>query len=60
MDWAGFLKVGYRDFSGPPVAKDLPCNAGDGDLTPGLGTKISHTMGELSPLDAKEKPVCCN
>ena len=53
VDWAGFLKVSYRNFSGPPVVKDLPCNAGDGDLTPGLGTKISHTVGNWAHLMQK-------
>ena len=28
--------------------KNLPANAGDADSTPGPGTKIPHSMGQLS------------
>ena len=38
----------YRDFPGP-VVKNLPSNAGDMGLIPGLGTKISHAVGQPSP-----------
>ena len=33
-----------RDFSGGPVVKSLPGNAGDTDLIPGWGTKILTAM----------------
>ena len=29
------LKIGYQDFSGSPVVKNLPANAGDMGLIPG-------------------------
>ena len=37
-----------RDFSGGPVVKSLPGNAGDTDLIPGWGTKIPHAYYQLS------------
>ena len=33
---------------GSPVVKNLPSNAGDKGLTPGLGTEIPHATGQLS------------
>ena len=36
------------DFSGGPVVKNLPCNVRDTGLIPGQGTKIPHTMEQLS------------
>ena len=38
-----------RDFPNGPVIKNAPCNAGETPSTPGLGTKISHAVGQLSP-----------
>ena len=39
-----------RDFPGGPVVKNnLPYNAGDAGSTPGQGTKIPHSAGQLSP-----------
>ena len=38
----------FRNFRGGPVVKNLPCNAGDVGLIPGLGTKIQHAAGQLS------------
>lgn len=37
------------NFSGGPVFKKPPSNAGEVDLIPGRETKISHAMGHLSP-----------
>ena len=37
------------DFSGGPVVRNLPCNAGDMGLTLGWGTKIPHATEPLSP-----------
>ena len=31
------------------MVKNLPCNAGDVGLIPGLGTKIPYAAGQLSP-----------
>ena len=36
------------DFSGGPVVKNLPSNAGDAGSIPGRGTKIPHALGQLS------------
>ena len=38
-----------RDVPGCPGVRNLPANAGDAGLTPGLGTNIPHAMGQLSP-----------
>ena len=40
------------DFPGCPVVKYPPCNAGNMDLVPGRGTRITHTMEQLSPRAA--------
>ena len=37
-----------RDFPDGPVVKNLPANLGDMGFIPGLGTKISHSAGQLS------------
>ena len=42
-------KEGNRDFPGGPVVKNPPYNAGDTGLIPGLGSKIPHATGQLSP-----------
>ena len=39
----------FWDFPGGPVVKNPPYNAGDAGLIPGLGTKILHAAGQLSP-----------
>ena len=50
-------KLGEKwDFSGSPVAKSLPSNAGDTGLIPGQGTKISHAAGHLSPRATMKDP----
>ena len=45
-----YLKI-FGDFPGGPVVKNLPSNAGDEGLIPGLGTKIPHALEQLSPPD---------
>ena len=40
---------GKGDFSGGPVVKNLPCNAGDQGSIPGRGPKVPHAMQPLSP-----------
>ena len=47
-----------RDFLGGPVVKNLPSNAGDLGSIPGLGTKIPHAAGQLSP--SALEPACHN
>ena len=37
-----------RGFPGGPVVKNLPSSAGDVGSIPGQGTKIPHTVGQLS------------
>ena len=45
-----FLKIALaQDFPGGPVVKNPPSNAGDASSSPGLGTKIPHAAGQLSP-----------
>ena len=46
-----------RDFSGGPMVKNLPANAGDAGSIPGLGTKIPHSMGQLSLFTTPTEPV---
>ena len=46
------IKKRKWDFPGGPVVKNPPSNAGDSSLIPGLGTKISHATGQLSPHPA--------
>ena len=48
QDWQS-QKCKYRDFSGGPVVKNLPSNAGDAGLIPGWGTKIPYATGQLRP-----------
>ena len=44
------------DFSGGPVVKNPPSNAGGVDLIPGRKTKISQATGLLSPHTTTAKP----
>ena len=37
------------DFSGSPVVKNLPCNAGDEGVIPSCRTKIPHAVKKLRP-----------
>ena len=39
----------HQDLPGGPVVKNPPSNTGGRDLIPGLGTKIPHAKGQLSP-----------
>ena len=40
------------------MVKNLPSDAGDSGLTPGLGTKIPHASGQRSPPATTTKPTC--
>ena len=42
------MKYKWRDFSGGPVVKNPPCNAGDLGSIPDWITKIPHATGQLS------------
>ena len=42
------------DLPGGPVAKNLPCSAGDTGSITGQGTKIPHTAEQLSPHATKK------
>ena len=42
-------KIHNRDFPGGPVVKNPLCNPGYMGLIPGLGNKIPHAAGQLSP-----------
>ena len=50
------------DFPGDPVVKNLPCNAGDSGLIPGLEIEIPHAAGQLSLCSASctatKEPAC--
>ena len=46
----------HRDFSGGPVVKNSPPNAGDVGWIPGQGTKIPHAAEQLSPHTAATQP----
>ena len=49
-----------RNFSGGPVVKNPPSNAGDLGSIPGQGTKILHAMGQLSPHTTTIEPTHLN
>ena len=50
-----------RDFPGGPVVKNSPPDAGHMGSNSGRGTKISHTLGQLSLHAAtREKPLHCS
>ena len=55
-DWEqhSYIKYVPWDFPGGPVVGNLPCNTGDVGSTPGLGTKIPHAMGQLTPRATTE------
>ena len=44
------------DLPGGPVAKNLPCSAGDTGSTTDQGTKIPHTAEQLSPHATNKTP----
>ena len=51
-------KNGYfRDFSGDPVVKTSPSNAGDAGLTPGGAAKIPHAS-RTKNQNIKQKQYC--
>ena len=37
------------DCAGGPLVKNPPCNVGGTGSIPGLGTKMSHTEGKVTP-----------
>jgi len=43
-----FRGIDCGDFPRDPMVKNLPCNAGDMGSIPGQGTKIPHTVEQLS------------
>ena len=48
----------FQDFSGDPVVKDPPSNAGDMNLIPDQGTKIPRAAEQLSQCTTtREKPT---
>lgn len=47
----------WEDFTGGPVAKNLPFNAGDVGSIPSGGTKILHALEQLSPRAANGESV---
>ena len=49
--------VGALDCRGSPVAKNLPCNAGDAGSIPDWGTKIPLAAGQLSLRATAEDPA---
>jgi len=50
-------KKNNRVFSGGPVVKGLPPNAGDEGLIPGQETKISHPTGKVREPTHSGAPV---
>ena len=70
--WTVRMNLFNRGFPGGPVVKNLPANAGDTNSILGLGSRIPHSMGQLSlcttitepklksPWAATTKPVCHN
>ena len=53
--------VNVRDFRWVgPVVKSLPCNAGDMGSILDLGTKITHTLEQLSPHATATEPAHCS
>ena len=46
-----------EDVPGGPVVKNPPADTGDPRSIPGLGTKIPHATGQLSPCSATTEPV---
>ena len=49
-----------QDFPGGPLVKNPPYHAGDMGLIPGLGTKIPHATGQLSPWATTTEPTRLN
>ena len=53
-------KLLVRDFSGGPVIKNPPYNAGEAGSIPGRGTKIPHAAGQLSLRATTTEHTCLN
>ena len=51
------IRANSRDCPGGPVVKKPPSNAGDMDLIPVLGTKISHAERQLTCVAATTEPL---
>ena len=49
--------IAEKGFPGGPVVKNLSCNAGGMGSITGLGTKIPHVNGQLSPHTTTSKPM---
>ena len=49
--------VGALDCHGGPVAKNLPCSAGDAGSIPDWGTKIPPAAGQLSLCATPKDPT---
>ena len=54
------IKEAPRDFTGGPMLKNPPSNAGDVGSIPDQGTKIPHAAGQLSPRATTTEPGCLN
>ena len=54
------MKTWRWDFSGGPVVRNPPDNAGDTDWIPGLGTKIPCASEQLSPCATTTEPMLQN
>lgn len=50
--WGISAKIDFLDFPDCPVVKNPSSSMGDVGLIQGQRTKISHTMGQLSPYTA--------
>ena len=55
-----FRGIDCGDFPRDPMVKNLPCNAGDMGSIPGQGTKIPHTVEQLSLSVTTTEPESCN
>ena len=55
--WHDLVTEPQRDFPGGPVVKNLPYNAGDMGSIPGLGTKIPHSVEQLSWCPTSAEPM---
>ena len=55
---SSITKEQWGDFPSETVVQDPPANAGDTGSILGLGTKIPHATGQLSPCATTTEPVC--
>ena len=51
-----YFKLFYGALPGGPVAKNLPCNAGDAGLIPFWGLKILYAAEQLGPQAKTTEP----